>query len=110
MGNTETIEIGGFTMRAQELEEGRWVGEILDRAVPQLTSTSLANLKEQFRSVTAALAENEAALEGQSLDTRQDAMLHHLHSYPLENVSAAGDEDYRPAEPGEQVSRERWED
>ncbi len=110
MSNTEIIEIGGYTLRAQELEEGRWVGEIVERSVPQLTSTSLDNLREQFRSVIGALAENEAAVEGESLDTRQDAMLHHLHSYPLNNVSAAADEDYRPAEPGEEISRERWED
>ena len=110
MSNTEIVEIGGYTLRAQELEEGRWVGEIVERSVPQLTSTSLANLREQFKSVIGALAENEAELEGEPLDTRQDAVLHHLHSYPLNNVSATGDEDYMPAEPGEEISRERWED
>lgn len=105
----QTIEFSGHTMRAQELEEGRWVGEVVERAIPQLTATSLDNLEEQFKSVIGALAKNEAAVEGMGVDTRQDAMMHQLHLNPMMDVTEK-DGDYKPPEPGEDISRERWED
>ncbi len=111
MPRTEIIEFSGHTLRAQELEEGRWVGEVVERAVPQLTATSLDNLEEQFKSVIGALAKNEAAVEGMGLDTRQDAMMHQLHLNPMMGVAETeADGDYQPPEPGEDISRERWED
>lgn len=109
MPKTENIEFSGFTLRAQEVEEGRWVGEILERAVPQLTATSRSNLEEQFKSVIGALTKNEAAVEGMRLDQRQDAMLHNLHANPMMDATEA-DQDYQPPETGDDISRERWED
>jgi len=109
MPKTETIEFNGYTLRAQEIEQGRWIGEVVERALPQLTATSRDNLEQQFRSVIGALIKNEAAVEGMGLDKRQDAMLHQLHANPMMDVTEA-DDDYQPPEPGEDVSRERWED
>lgn len=108
MPRTEIIEFSGHTLRAQEIEEGRWVGEVVERAVPQLTATSRDNLEEQFKSVIGALSKNEA-VEGMGLDTRQDAMMHQLHASPMMGVTET-DDNYRPPEPGEDISRERWED
>lgn len=109
MPETETIEFSGYTLRAQELEEGRWVGEVVERAVPQLTATSLSNLEEQFKSVIGALAKNEAEADGLGLEEKQDAMLSHLHLNPLSTTTEM-DRDYEPAESGDDISKERWED
>ncbi|SRR5690554_4379517 len=107
--DTEVIEAGGYTLRAQELEDGTWVGEIAERAVPQLTADSLANLETQFRSMIGSLTENESALEDRPFDLQEDALLHRLHAQSPSNL-AQPDQDRRPPEPGEKISRERWED
>lgn len=101
---SEKLEVGGFTMVAQEQPDGNWVGEIVDRAVPQLTAKSLDDLEEQFRSVLGTLAENEAELEGEPLNTSQDAMLHRLHTYPSTTVSGLGTDEVDGPPP------EDWED
>lgn len=105
----ERIEAGGYTLLAVEREDGSWIGEIVDRAVPRLTADSRANLEKQFRSMIGSLSENESQLEGQPLDTREDAILHRLHAYSPRHL-AQPDADFRPPEPGEKISRERWED
>ncbi len=107
--DTDVIEAGGYTLRAQELEDGTWVGEIMERAVPQLTADSRANLETQFRSMIGSLTENESALEDRPFDLREDALLHRLHAQSPSSL-AQPDQDRRPPEPGEKISRERWED
>lgn len=106
---SEVFESGGYTLHAHERQDGTWVGEIMERAVPRLTAESLDSLETQFKSIIAAFSENEAQLEGAPLDTREDAMLHRLHAYAPRNLTQP-DKDYRPPEPGEKLSRERWED
>lgn len=106
---SEVIESGGFTLRAHELDDGTWVGEIMERAVPRLTAESLSSLETQFRSMIAAFSENEAQVEGAPLDTREDALLHRLHAYAPRDLTQP-DRDFRPPEPGQKISRERWED
>lgn len=112
MARTETVEFSGYTMEAREQADGSWVGEVIDRAVPQMTATSLDNLEEQFRSVIGALAENEAQVDNETYDSSHNALHHHLHAHPLGSATRPGghDHDHRPPEPGEEIPRERWED
>src|SRR5690625_2143577 len=82
MATTETVETGGYSMRAEQLPDGTWTGEVVERALPRLQADTLDNLKTEFESVIRALVENEAELTGESLDTREDALLRNVHLYP----------------------------
>lgn len=89
MARTETIETGGYSMRAEQLPDGTWTGEVVERALPRLQADSLHNLKLEFTSIIATLVENEAELTGEALDTREDVLLRNLHAYPSGTASVA---------------------
>ena len=113
MPATETVETGGYSMRAEQLPDGSWTGEVVERALPRLQADSLENLKTEFESVIRTLVENEAELTGESLDTREDALLHNMHAYPSGTAPVADmDMTGRPEHglPEPEAKEEPWED
>lgn len=77
----EVIASGGFTLRARELEDGTWSGEILGRDVPGLTAASWADLAYKFDHVIGEFAVTAAQIEGVPLETLEDSALCGWYSY-----------------------------
>ncbi len=77
----EVIASGGFTLRARELEDGTWSGEIVGRDVPGLQAGSWADLAYKFDHFIGEFAVESAEIEGVPLETREDAALRSEYAY-----------------------------
>lgn len=77
----EIIAAGGFTLRAHELEDGSWSGEVVGRRVPGLRAASWADLAYKFDHVIGEFVAAERELEGVPLETREDAVLSSWYHY-----------------------------
>ena len=108
-GHFETMDLGGMRARVMQQADGSWVAESLDRQLPRFTADSLADLREQAKSMLAELGENEPAGPPTPEDVRTNAHIHGVTSTGPIGVSE-GDLGTHPVVPGEDAVQEDWED
>lgn len=107
MTEAQIFETGGVRVQASRQPDGSWIGQVLDRQLPQLTAGSLPELKEQCRSMLAELAANEAADDVPGT-VRRDALLQGGISATGPVAVSEGDLGFQPVVPG--PDEEDWED
>lgn len=107
MTEAQIFETGGVRVQATQQPDGSWTGLVLDRQLPQLVADSLAELKEQCRSMLAELAANEAADDVPGT-VRGEALLHGGIASTGPVAVSEGDLGFQPVVPG--PDEEDWED